>query len=121
MLGDVKIRVDDRPVDIAKTFSYKSMMFSDVPNLVSTFGYINASWTLRADLIAEYFCRLVNHMDEVGANQCTPPGPIAAWINHGTEDTALPISMSITGCLSRPCRRVSSIIRSTRSPYRKRR
>jgi monooxygenase len=43
-----------------------------VPNLVSTFGYINASWTLRADLVAEYFCRLVNHMEAVGARQCTP-------------------------------------------------
>jgi cation diffusion facilitator CzcD-associated flavoprotein CzcO len=56
VLGDVQLSVDDQPVDISKTFSYKSMMFSDVPNLVSTFGYINASWTLKADLTAEYAC-----------------------------------------------------------------
>jgi len=72
VLGDVQISVDDKPVDIPKTFSYKSMMFSDVPNLVSTFGYINASWTLKADLTAEYSCRLLNHMAETGTRQCTP-------------------------------------------------
>ena len=72
VLGDVQISVDDQPVDISKTFSYKSMMFSDVPNLVSTFGYINASWTLKADLTAEYSCRLLNHMAETGTRQCTP-------------------------------------------------
>jgi hypothetical protein len=43
-----------------------------VPNLATSFGYINASWTLRADLICEYVCRLLNHMAEVGAVQCTP-------------------------------------------------
>jgi cation diffusion facilitator CzcD-associated flavoprotein CzcO len=72
VLGDVQLSVDDQPVDISKTFSYKSMMFSDVPNLVSTFGYINASWTLKADLTAEYACRLVNHMTDKGMQQCTP-------------------------------------------------
>jgi len=72
VLGDVQISVDDQPIDISKTFSYKSMMFSDVPNLVSTFGYINASWTLKADLTAEYSCRLLNHMTDTGMRQCTP-------------------------------------------------
>jgi hypothetical protein len=48
------------------------MMFSGVPNLLSTFGYINASWTLRADLNCEFVCRLVNHMDKTGATQVTP-------------------------------------------------
>jgi len=72
VLGDVQISVDDRPIDLSKTFSYKSMMFSDVPNLVSTFGYINASWTLKADLTAEFSCRLLNHMTDTGMRQCTP-------------------------------------------------
>ena len=72
MLGGVKFAVDDQPVEFSKTYIYKGMMFSDVPNLVSTFGYINASWTLRADLTAEYVCRLINHMDETGLRQCTP-------------------------------------------------
>jgi len=75
VLGDVKISVDDQPIDLSKTFSYKSMMFSDVPNLVSTFGYINASWTLKADLTAEYACRVLNHMAETGMRQCTPRLP----------------------------------------------
>ncbi len=75
VLGDVRIFVDDQPIDISETFSYKSMMFSDVPNLVSTFGYINASWTLKADLTAEYSCRLLNHMKDTGMRQCTPRLP----------------------------------------------
>ena len=48
------------------------MPYSDVPNLAHTFGYINASWTLRADLTAEYVYRLLKLMDELGARQCTP-------------------------------------------------
>ena len=47
-------------------------MFSGVPNMVNTFGYINASYTLRADLTAEYFCRLINRADELGKQQATP-------------------------------------------------
>ena len=47
-------------------------MYSDVPNMVQTFGYINASWTLRADLTSEYVCRVLNHMDRLGVAQCTP-------------------------------------------------
>ena len=47
-------------------------MYSDVPNLASVFGYTNASWTLKADLVCEYVCRLLNHMDRNGCRQCTP-------------------------------------------------
>ena len=47
-------------------------MYSDVPNLASVFGYTNASWTLKADLVCEYVCRLLNHMDRKGFRQCTP-------------------------------------------------
>lgn len=72
VLGDAEISVDDETVRIADTWSYKSMMFSGVPNLISTFGYINASWTLKADLTAEYACRVINHMDETGATMCVP-------------------------------------------------
>ncbi len=72
VLGGVDFVVDGKPVDFAKTFTYRGVMCSDVPNLLSTFGYINASWTLRADLIAEYFCRVVQHMDAGGYRQCTP-------------------------------------------------
>ena len=47
-------------------------MYSGIPNLVQTFGYVNASWTLRADLTSEYVCRLINQMDATGTRQCTP-------------------------------------------------
>ena len=72
LLGDAEIVVDDQSVDISKTFSYMGMMYSDVPNLISTFGYINASWTLRADLTAQYACRVINYMDQSAFRQCTP-------------------------------------------------
>ena len=71
-LGEVAFSVDGAPVDFSKTWSYKGFAFSDVPNLGSAFGYINASWTLRADLISEYVCRLLNWMDQTGTDQCTP-------------------------------------------------
>lgn len=72
VLGDARFTVDGRRVDFAKSFSYKAMMFSDVPNLVSTFGYINASWTLKADLTAEFACRVIKHMDESGSRRAVP-------------------------------------------------
>lgn len=71
-LGGVRLAVDGRAVDPARTFLYKGMMYSDVPNLASVFGYTNASWTLKADLVCEYVCRLLNHMDRHGFRQCTP-------------------------------------------------
>ncbi len=72
VLGGAEIVVDGQTVDFSKTFSYLGMMYSDVPNLVTTFGYINASWTLRADLTAEYTCRILKHMDEARYRLCTP-------------------------------------------------
>ncbi len=71
-LGEVDFAVDGEPVDFSDTIAYKGFAYSDVPNLASTFGYVNASWTLRADLIARYVCRLLNHMDETGTQICTP-------------------------------------------------
>jgi len=88
LLGEMQFSVDGKPVDFAKTWTYKGLMVSDVPNLVSTFGYINASWTLRADLTAEYVCRLLKHMDKRGARQAAPrlrPGdagmPERPWVD----------------------------------------
>jgi cation diffusion facilitator CzcD-associated flavoprotein CzcO len=72
VLGEMTFVVDGKPVDFAQTWTYKGMMYSGVPNLVCTFGYINASWTLRADLTAEYVCRLLDHMDAHGVRQVTP-------------------------------------------------
>jgi monooxygenase len=72
LLGGMQIVVDGVPVDLAKTLTYKGMMYSDVPNLASAFGYTNSSWTLKCELIAEYVCRLLNYMDRHGYAQCTP-------------------------------------------------
>ncbi len=72
LLGGADLLIDDQPVRISDTFSYLGMMYSGIPNLVTTFGYINASWTLRSDLTAKYACRIINHMDKAGYRQCTP-------------------------------------------------
>jgi monooxygenase len=72
VLGGVQFSVDGETTSFPDTFTYKGMMYSGLPNLVQTFGYINASWTLRADLTAEYTCRLINRMNELGMRQCTP-------------------------------------------------
>jgi cation diffusion facilitator CzcD-associated flavoprotein CzcO len=73
--GGAEVIVDERPVDIGKAVLYKGMMFGGVPNLASVFGYTNASWTLRADLLADYFCRLVNYMDRHGYIVARPKTP----------------------------------------------
>ena len=72
LLSGLQVAVDGVPVNLSKTMSYKGMMYSDVPNLASSFGYTNASWTLKCDLTCEYVCRLLNHMDKHGYGQCTP-------------------------------------------------
>ena len=75
VLGDVRLRVDGQPVDVAQRFVYKGMMLSGVPNLVQTFGYTNASWTLKSDLTGRYLCRLLRHMDAQGTPVATPRLP----------------------------------------------
>jgi monooxygenase len=71
-LGGLEATVDGVRVDFAKTVNYKGMMFSDVPNLALAIGYTNASWTLKAELICRYVCRLLNHMTKTRMRQCTP-------------------------------------------------
>lgn len=70
--GGIALDVDGQSVVPAKTFNYKGVMFSDVPNFASCFGYSNASWTLKADLVCGYVCRLLNHMRRHDFVQCTP-------------------------------------------------
>ena len=72
VVGGLEVNVDGRAVDFAKTLTYKGMMYADVPNMASAFGYTNASWTLKCDLTCEYICRLLNYMDARGWKQCTP-------------------------------------------------
>ena len=64
--------VDGEPVDFSQRWTYKGLAYSDLPNLVSTFGYINASWTLRADLVSAYGCRMLNHLGDTGTRTATP-------------------------------------------------
>jgi monooxygenase len=70
--GGTTLEVDGRRVDIGNTIAYKGVMLSGVPNLAGVFGYINASWTLKADLICNFVCRLLNVMDRKGARQVMP-------------------------------------------------
>jgi cation diffusion facilitator CzcD-associated flavoprotein CzcO len=65
-LGGAELRVDEKPVKLEDIMVYRGALFSGVPNLLYTFGYTNASWTLRADLISHYLGRLLRHMDKNG-------------------------------------------------------
>jgi monooxygenase len=72
VMSGVCLTVDGESVDPAKSLNYKGLMFSDIPNLAYTFGYTNASWTLKADLTSAYVCRLLNTMRKRGLRQATP-------------------------------------------------
>jgi cation diffusion facilitator CzcD-associated flavoprotein CzcO len=73
--GGMSVAVDGREVDLAGTVAYKGMMLSGVPNFALTIGYTNASWTLKADLVATYVCRLLRHLDDTGQQIVTPVAP----------------------------------------------
>ena len=70
--SNINLKVDGKDINLPDTVTYKGMMFSGVPNLVSTFGYTNASWTLGADLTSEYVCRLLNYMKKSSIKKCCP-------------------------------------------------
>ena len=72
MLSNINLTVDNKPIDISQTITYKGMMYSGIPNFASTFGYTNASWTLGADLTSEYVCRVINHMKKKNYNVACP-------------------------------------------------
>jgi monooxygenase len=73
-LGGVQVSIDGIPTNMAGRLSYKGMMCRGIPNLSFTLGYTNASWTLKCNLVAEYICRLLNHMSEHGYDCATPVG-----------------------------------------------
>jgi cation diffusion facilitator CzcD-associated flavoprotein CzcO len=87
-LGGIELCVDGSPVDLGARLSYKGVMLSGVPNLATVFGYVNASWTLKADLICAWVCRLLNVMERKGAHQVTPTTggdePAAPFVEHFT-------------------------------------
>ncbi len=72
VMNGVEFSVDGRVLDAARLVNYKGVMFGGVPNLVSVFGYTNASWTLKSDLASAFVCRLLDHMQRTGARQCMP-------------------------------------------------
>jgi monooxygenase len=74
-MGGMSLSIDGQPVDVSTTVSYKGMMLSGVPNFTLVIGYTNASWTLKADLVNRYVCRLLNHMDAEGFVSATPVAP----------------------------------------------
>jgi cation diffusion facilitator CzcD-associated flavoprotein CzcO len=74
-IGGMTLNVDGADIDLSRTVAYKGMMLSGVPNFALTLGYSNASWTLKGDLVSEYVCRLLNHMDQRGYQICTPVAP----------------------------------------------
>ncbi|MGE0068456.1 MAG: flavin-containing monooxygenase [Solirubrobacterales bacterium] len=71
-LGGTKVTIDGTEPEIARTMTYKGMMLNGFPNFAFALGYTNASWTLKADLVSEYVCRLLNHMDAGGYDVCVP-------------------------------------------------
>lgn len=88
VLGDIAFSVDGRPLMFADTVTYRGMMFTGLPNLAWVFGYFRASWTLRADLVADFVCRLLGHMDSIGARKVTvalrPQDrhmPLLSWVD----------------------------------------
>lgn len=97
LLGGAEFSHNGEAVNFPQTYTYKGMMFSGVPNLVYTLGYINASWTLRSELVAEYVCRLINHLDECGADYCKP----ALRQSDQNMPTALPLNDFTPGYIMR--------------------
>ncbi|MCU0944946.1 MAG: NAD(P)/FAD-dependent oxidoreductase [Rubritepida sp.] len=69
VLGDIAFEIDGEPLAFHETVTYRGMMFTGVPNMVWVFGYFRASWTLRADLVADFVCRLLSEMDRRGARE----------------------------------------------------
>ncbi|MNG48949.1 putative FAD-containing monooxygenase MymA [compost metagenome] len=74
ILGGIKATIDGKPIDTSKHMLYQGIMVSDVPNMAMIIGYINASWTLKVDIAAEYICRMINYMDKNGYDEVIAQG-----------------------------------------------
>ena len=87
VLGDIAFTIDGAPLDFASSVTYRGMMFTGVPNMAWVFGYFRASWTLRTDIVADFVCRLLNHMRDTGAKRVVPMLPkddgmaLSGWID----------------------------------------
>ena len=80
--GKIKLTQEGEPVDLAQRFYYKGCMFSNLPNLAVVFGYLNASWTLRADINSDYVCRVLDLTKRMGVDIAVPTLPE----DHGLEE-----------------------------------
>jgi monooxygenase len=78
LFGGAAIRRNGEPLDLTQSMAYKGMMLSGIPNMAFTVGYTNASWTLKADLVSEYVCRILNYMDANGFDTVVPEHPGAS-------------------------------------------
>ncbi|MGE0216712.1 flavin-containing monooxygenase [Mycolicibacterium sp.] len=78
LLGGITPTINGQPIDLTSLMTYKGLMFSGIPNFAITFGYTNASWTLKADLVSEFVCRLLNYMDANGFDRVEPRHPGAS-------------------------------------------
>ncbi len=72
ILGDIDFSIDGERLDFARTFTWRGIHYSGVPNMAWVFGYLRTSWTMRADLIADHVCRLLKHMDAKGVDMVVP-------------------------------------------------
>jgi cation diffusion facilitator CzcD-associated flavoprotein CzcO len=109
MLGGMTIELDGTPLDISTTVAYKGIMLTGVPNLAMTFGYTNASWTLKADLTSRYICRLLNEMRRQKKRTCTPEFP-----SSGTSD--IPYIELASGYIARAANQLPK--QGTKMPWR---
>ena len=75
LFGGAEIRRNGMPVELSDTMAYKGMMLTGMPNMAFTIGYTNASWTLKADLVSEFVCRVLNYMDSRGLDTVVPEHP----------------------------------------------
>ena len=88
VLGDIAFLIDGKPLNFGDTVTYRGMMFTGIPNMVWVFGYFRASWTLRSDLVADFVCRLLNHMKSKGVRRVEArlrdedaDMPLLSWID----------------------------------------
>lgn len=72
VLGDIAFQIDEQPLDFGRSVTWRGAMFTGLPNLVWVFGYFRASWTLRADLLGDFVCKLLQHMDTHGLSSVVP-------------------------------------------------
>ncbi|MBX7496906.1 NAD(P)/FAD-dependent oxidoreductase [Qipengyuania sp. 6B39] len=73
--GKIALSKEGAPIDLSQHFYYKGCMFSNVPNLAVVFGYLNASWTLRADINSDFICRVLQHQKANGTDVAVPVLP----------------------------------------------